>query len=50
MTRHADPLAALPVIASYAPIERIWLQPFLRDGVAEKHALQKDGEFGETKT
>lgn len=40
-------LAALPVIASYAAIERIWLTPFLRDGVSEKHELQKDQEFGE---
>ncbi|MEO8615914.1 MAG: AI-2E family transporter [Luteolibacter sp.] len=40
-------LAALPVIASYAAIERIWLKPFLRDGVSEKHELQKDREFGE---
>ena len=40
-------LAALPVIASYAAIERIWLKPFLRDGVSEKHELQKDQEFGE---
>ena len=40
-------LAALPVIASYAAIERIWLKPFLRAGVAEKHELQKDEQFGE---
>lgn len=40
-------IAALPVIASYAVIERIWLQPYLRDGVSEKHELQKDQEFGE---
>ena len=40
-------IAALPLIASYAAIERIWLKPFLRDGVAEKHELQKDQEFGE---
>ena len=40
-------LAALPVIASYSAIERIWLRPFLRDGVSEKHELQKDREFGE---
>ncbi|MCX6873786.1 MAG: AI-2E family transporter [Verrucomicrobia bacterium] len=40
-------LAALPVIASYAAIERIWLKPFLRDGVSEKHDLQKDEAFGE---
>jgi len=40
-------LAALPVIASYAAIERIWLKPFLRDGVSEKHELQKDEAFGE---
>jgi predicted PurR-regulated permease PerM len=40
-------LAALPVIASYAAIERIWLKPFLRDGVSEKHELQKDQHFGE---
>ena len=40
-------LAALPVIASYAAIERIWLKPFLRDGVSEKHELQKDQVFGE---
>ena len=40
-------LAALPVIASYAAIERIWLKPFLRDGVSEKHEQQKDLAFGE---
>jgi predicted PurR-regulated permease PerM len=40
-------LAALPVIASYAAIERIWLKPFLRDGVSEKHELQKDEAFGD---
>ena len=40
-------LAALPVISSYAAIERIWLKPFLRDGVSEKHELQKDQVFGE---
>ncbi|MEQ1751201.1 MAG: AI-2E family transporter [Prosthecobacter sp.] len=40
-------LAALPLIASYAAIERIWLKPFLRDGVSEKHELQKDQTFGE---
>jgi predicted PurR-regulated permease PerM len=40
-------LAALPVIASYAAIERIWLKPFLRDGVSEKHEQQKDQVFGE---
>ena len=40
-------LAALPVIASYAAIERIWLKPFLRDGVSEKHDLQSDEAFGE---
>jgi predicted PurR-regulated permease PerM len=40
-------LAALPLIASYAAIERIWLKPFLRDGVSEKHELQKDEQFGE---
>jgi len=40
-------LAALPVIASYAAIERIWLKPFLREGVSEKHDLQNDQVFGE---
>lgn len=40
-------LAALPVIASYAAIERIWLKPFLRDGVSEKHELQKEQVFGD---
>ena len=40
-------LAALPVIASYAAVERIWLRPFLRDGVSEKHELQKDQVFGD---
>lgn len=40
-------LAALPIIASYAAIERIWLAPFLRDGVSEKHELQKDEVFGD---
>lgn len=43
----AGALAALPVIASYAAIERIWLKPFLRDGVSEKHELQKDEVFGD---
>jgi len=40
-------IAALPVIASYAAVERIWLKPFLRNGVAEKHEFQKAKEFGE---
>ena len=40
-------LAALPIIASYAAIERIWLKQFLRDGVSEKHASQMDEAFGE---
>lgn len=40
-------LAALPVIASYTAIERIWLKPFLREGVSEKHELQKDQVFGD---
>ena len=40
-------LAALPVIASYEAIEKIWLARFLREGVAEKHEMQKDEEFGE---
>lgn len=40
-------LAALPLIASYAAIERIWLKPFLREGVSEKHESQKDEAFGE---
>lgn len=40
-------LAALPVLASYAAIERIWLKPFLREGVSEKHDLMKDQAFGE---
>ncbi len=40
-------LAVLPVIASYAVVERIWLQPYLGRGVSEKHEIQKDIEFGE---
>jgi predicted PurR-regulated permease PerM len=40
-------LAALPLIASYEAIEKIWLARFLREGVAEKHEMQKDEEFGE---
>jgi len=40
-------IAALPIIASYAAVERIWLKPFLRDGVSEKHELQKDQVFGD---
>jgi predicted PurR-regulated permease PerM len=40
-------LAALPIIASYSAIERIWLRRFLRDGAAEKHTEQKNQEFGE---
>ncbi len=43
----AGALAALPVIASYSAVERLWLRPFLRGGVAEKHELQKDEAFGE---
>lgn len=43
-------LAALPVVASYAAIERIWLTRFLREGVADKHELQKDQVFGERKS
>jgi len=31
----------------YATIERIWLKPFLREGVSEKHDLQQDKAFGE---
>lgn len=42
-------LASLPIVASYSAIESIWLKPFLRDGVAEKHEKQKDEEFGEAK-
>lgn len=40
-------LAALPLIASYEAIEKIWLARFLREGVVEKHEMQKDEEFGE---
>ena len=40
-------MAALPIIASYAAIERIWLKQFLRDGVSEKHTSQMDEAFGE---
>lgn len=40
-------LAALPILASYAAIERIWLKPFLREGVSEKHEQQKDQAFGD---
>jgi len=43
-------LASLPVIASYAAIERIWLTRFLREVVADKHELQKDQVFGERKS
>ena len=43
----AGALAALPLLASYAAIERIWLKPYLRDGVSEKHELQKDLAFGD---
>ena len=43
----AGALAALPVIASYAAVERLWLRPYLRAGVSEKHELQKDEAFGE---
>lgn len=39
-------LAALPIIASYDAIERIWLKRYLREGVAEKHEQQKEQEFG----
>lgn len=41
-------LASLPIVASYGPVESIWLWPFLRDGVAEKHEKLKDEHFGET--
>ena len=40
-------IAALPVVASYAVIERIWLKHYLGEGVAEKHELQMDSAFGE---
>ncbi len=40
-------IAALPVVASYAVIERIWLKHYLGEGVSEKHELQKDKAFGE---
>ncbi len=40
-------IAALPVVASYAVIERIWLKHYLGEGVSEKHELQKDNAFGE---
>lgn len=40
-------LAALPLVASYSVIERIWLKHYLGEGVSEKHELQKDKEFGE---
>jgi hypothetical protein len=40
-------LAALPGIASYTAIERIWLKPFLREGVSEKQELQKEQVFGD---
>lgn len=39
--------AALPLVASYAVIERIWLKHYLGEGVADKHEMQKDKEFGE---
>ncbi|MDB6119566.1 MAG: tqsA 1, partial [Verrucomicrobiaceae bacterium] len=42
-------LAALPVLASYSVIEGLWLKPYLRTGVAEKHERLKDKEFGEKK-
>ncbi len=45
----AGALASLPIVASYGAVETIWLKPFLREGVAEKHEKQKDEEFGETK-
>jgi predicted PurR-regulated permease PerM len=45
----AGALASLPIVASYGAVESIWLKPFLRDGVAEKHEKQKDEEFGEAK-
>jgi predicted PurR-regulated permease PerM len=43
-------LAALPVVASYSVIERIWLKNYLAEGVAEKHEIQQEKEFGEKPT
>lgn len=40
-------LAALPILASYAVIEQIWLKPYLRSGVSEKHEQLKNEEFGQ---
>ena len=40
-------IAAVPVVASYVAIERIWLKHYLGEGVAEKHELQMDSAFGE---
>jgi predicted PurR-regulated permease PerM len=40
-------IASLPIVASYGAVEKIWLKPFLRDGVAEKHEKLKDDQFGE---
>lgn len=40
-------LAALPLVASYSVIERIWLKHYLGEGVSEKHELQKEKKFGE---
>jgi predicted PurR-regulated permease PerM len=39
-------LVALPIIASYSVIERIWLTPYLHPGVAEKHKKLEEKEFG----
>jgi predicted PurR-regulated permease PerM len=40
-------LAALPLVASYSVIERIWLKHYLGEGDSEKHELQKEKKFGE---
>ncbi len=38
---------ALPILDSHTAIKRIWLKPFLQDGVSEKHEQQKDPTFGD---
>lgn len=38
---------ALPILDSHTAIKRIWLKPFLRDGISEKHQQQKDPAFGD---
>jgi predicted PurR-regulated permease PerM len=37
-------ILVLPIVASYPILERIWLQPYLVRGTAQKHARLDAGE------